>query len=157
MLSSIGLSRFAPGDMDFIPGPGPRTIDLGEAWGKVGMQLCYEIIFSGEVVDRRHRPDFIFNPSNDAWFGRWGPQHWPRPASAPPRKASPSAVDTDGFSAIIDHMAHHRVWNGARVIDGPLPPAASSLTPFARFGNLIPLLLAFALLIGGIAMGRTRR
>jgi hypothetical protein len=33
------------------PGPGPRTIDL-PGWGKVGFQLCYEIIFSGEVVDR---------------------------------------------------------------------------------------------------------
>jgi apolipoprotein N-acyltransferase len=28
---------------------------------------------------------------------------------------------------------------------------------FARFGNLIPLLLGFAMLIGGIAIGRTRR
>ena len=52
---------------------GPRTIDLGLQWGKVGFQLCYEIIFSGHVVDERNRPAFIFNPSNDAWFGRWGP------------------------------------------------------------------------------------
>ena len=50
----------------------PRPARLG----KVGFQLCYEIVFSGEVVDRAHRPDVIFNPSNDAWFGRWGPpQH----------------------------------------------------------------------------------
>ena len=73
---AIGLSRLAPGDLDFTAGPGPRTIDLPGEWGKVGFQLCYEIIFSGQVVDRRNRPDFIFNPSNDAWFGRWGPpQH----------------------------------------------------------------------------------
>src|SRR3546814_7254098 len=39
-------------------------------------QICYEIIFSGKVVDKAHRPDFLFNPSNDAWFGSWGPpQH----------------------------------------------------------------------------------
>jgi apolipoprotein N-acyltransferase len=36
-------------------------------------------------------------------------------------------------------------------------PSPTTPTPFARFGNLIPLLLGFALLIGGIAMGRTRR
>src|SRR3546814_18265563 len=75
LLSAIGLSRLAAGDIDFWPGPGPRTIDLG-AFGKAGLQICYEIIFSGQVVDRAHRPDFLFNPSNDAWFGAWGPpQH----------------------------------------------------------------------------------
>src|SRR3546814_17637117 len=75
ILSAIGLSRLAPGDIDFWPGPGPRTLDLG-AFGRIGLQICYEIIFSGQVVDRDHRPDFIFNPSNDAWFGSWGPpQH----------------------------------------------------------------------------------
>ena len=30
LLSAIGLSRLAPGDIDFTPGPGPRTIDLGD-------------------------------------------------------------------------------------------------------------------------------
>src|SRR3546814_7713149 len=35
LLSAIGLSRLAPGDIDFWPGPGPRTIDLG-AFGKAG-------------------------------------------------------------------------------------------------------------------------
>ena len=75
ILSAIGLSRLAPGDIDFWPGPGPHTLDLGR-FGKAGLQICYEIIFSGQVVDRAHRPDFLFNPSNDAWFGSWGPpQH----------------------------------------------------------------------------------
>ena len=62
LLSAIGLSRLAPGDLDFTSGPGPRTVDLGGEWGKVGFQLCYEIIFSGEVVDEKNRPGFIFNP-----------------------------------------------------------------------------------------------
>ncbi len=30
LLSSLGLSRLAPGDVDFISGPGPRTIDSAE-------------------------------------------------------------------------------------------------------------------------------
>lgn len=59
LLSAIGLSRLAPGDVDFTSGPGPRTIDIDSQWGKVGLQLCYEIIFSGQVVDRTHRPAFI--------------------------------------------------------------------------------------------------
>ena len=161
LLSAIGLSRLAPGDLDFAPGPGPRTIDLGEGWGKVGMQLCYEIIFSGEVVDRRHRPDFIFNPSNDAWFGRWGPpQHLAQARLRAAEEGIPVIRSTPtGISAIID--AHGDIvrslpWRAAGVIDGDLPPATAP-TPFARFGNLIPLLLAFAMIIAAIAIGRTRR
>src|SRR3546814_20774084 len=71
LLSAIGLARLAPGDSDVWPGPGPRTIDLG-AFGKAGLQICYEIIFSGQVVARAPRPDFLFNPSTDAWFGARG-------------------------------------------------------------------------------------
>ena len=161
LLSAIGLSRLAPGDLDFAPGPGPRTIDLGEGWGKVGMQLCYEIIFSGEVVDRRNRPDFIFNPSNDAWFGRWGPpQHLAQARLRAAEEGIPVIRSTPtGISAVINGYGMVRQslpWKSAGAIQEQLPPRRE-ITPFGRFGNLIPLLLAFALLIGSIAMGRTRR
>src|SRR3546814_10458330 len=80
ILAPLGLSRLVPGDVDFWPGSGPQTLMLSAAPGRppLGMaaQICYEIIFSGEVVDKAHRPDFLFNPSNDARFGSWGPpQH----------------------------------------------------------------------------------
>jgi apolipoprotein N-acyltransferase len=160
LLSAIGLSRLAPGDIDFNPGPGPRTVTL-PGWGKVGFQLCYEIVFSGEVVDRRTRPDFIFNPSNDAWFGRWGPpQHLAQARLRAAEEGIPVIRSTPtGISAVIDAngaIVKALPWRTAGVIDASLPPAAPP-TLFARFGNLIPLLLGFALLIGGIAMGRTRR
>ena len=84
LLAPLGLSRLVSGSLDFLPGPGPRTLDLG-VHGKAGLQICYEIIFSGQVTDRAHRPDYIFNPSNDGWFGAWGPpQHL---AQAPPAHA----------------------------------------------------------------------
>src|SRR3546814_12803613 len=69
ILSAIGLSRLAPGDIDFWPGPGPPTPDLG-AFRRIGLQISYEIIFSGQVVDRDPRPAFIFHPSTAAWFDR---------------------------------------------------------------------------------------
>jgi apolipoprotein N-acyltransferase len=160
LLSSIGLSRLAPGDIDFNSGPGPRTFDL-PGWGKAGFDICYEIIFSGEVVDRRNRPDFIFNPSNDAWFGRWGPpQHLAQARLRAAEEGLPVIRSTPtGISAVIDahgHMVASLPWRTAGVIDATLPPPAPP-TLFARLGNLIPLLLSFALLIGGIAMSRTRR
>jgi len=160
LLSAIGLSRLAPGDIDFASGPGPRTFVL-PGWGKVGFQLCYEIIFSGNVVDRRDRPDFIFNPSNDAWFGRWGPpQHLAQARLRAAEEGIPVIRSTPtGISAVID--AHGQIvkalpWQTAGVIDAQLPAPASP-TPFARFGNIIPLLLGFALLLSGIVLGRTRR
>ena len=162
LLEPLGLARLAPGDTDFTAGPGPRTIDLGGQWGKVGLQLCYEIIFSGEVVDERHRPAFIFNPSNDAWFGRWGPpQHLAQARLRAAEEGLPVIRSTPtGISAVIDargNVVKALPWRTSGAIDAVLPPAANAPPPFARFGNLIPLLLGFALIIGGIVLGRRRR
>jgi apolipoprotein N-acyltransferase len=162
LLSAIGLSRLAPGDMDFTPGPGPRTIDLGGEWGKVGFDLCYEIIFSGHVVDERNRPEFIFNPSNDAWFGSWGPpQHLAQARLRAAEEGIPVLRSTPtGISAVIDgrgNVVKELPWRTAGVIDAVLPPRANSPPPFARFGNLIPLLLSLLLIAGGIVLGRKRR
>ncbi len=161
LLSKIGLSRLAPGDLDFVDGPGPRTIQLPGEWGKVGFQLCYEIIFSGEVVDRGNRPDFIFNPSNDAWFGRWGPpQHLAQARLRAAEEGLPVVRSTPtGISALIDprgRLLHSIPWQQAGMIDAALP---NPLTPtlFAQLGNLIPLALGFLLLGAAIALSRRAR
>ncbi|MEO6256594.1 MAG: apolipoprotein N-acyltransferase [Sphingomicrobium sp.] len=162
LLSAVGMSRFAPGDLDFAAGPGPRTIDLGHPWGRVGMQLCYEIIFSGEVVDRNNRPDFIFNPSNDAWFGRWGPpQHLAQARLRAAEEGLPLLRSTPtGISAVIDArgaVVGSLAWRTAGVIDSVLPPPAIATPLFGRFGNIIPLLLALALMIAAIALPTGQR
>lgn len=162
LLSAIGLSRLAPGDLDFTSGPGPRTINLGGDWGKVGFALCYEIIFSGAVVDEKNRPGFIFNPSNDAWFGRWGPpQHLAQARLRAAEEGLPVIRATPtGISAVIDgrgNIVKSLPWRQAGIIDAVLPPAANSPPLFARFGNVIPLALGFLLIIGAIVLGRRRR
>ena len=90
----------------------------------------------------------------------------PRPSCAPRRKGFPCIRSTPtGISAIIDArgmVVKSLPWRTAGVIDGVLPPPAVVPTPFARFGNLIPLLLALAMIIaavahGPIALGGTRR
>ena len=162
LLSSLGLSRLAPGDIDFASGPGPRTIDLGDQWGKVGFQLCYEIVFSGHVVDENDRPEFIFNPSNDAWFGSWGPpQHLAQARLRAAEEGLPVLRATPtGISAAIDargNVVKSLPWRASGYIDAVLPPPATSPPVFARFGNVIPLLLGFALMLGGIVLGRRHR
>jgi len=161
LLSAIGLSRLAPGDTDFRDGPGPRTMELS-GWGRVGLQICYEIIFSGQVVDRNNRPDFIFNPSNDAWFGRWGPpQHLAQARLRAAEEGLPVIRSTPtGISAIVDargRLLKSLPWRTAGVIDGSIPHPASRLTPFSLLGNIIPLALAFGLMIAAIALGSRGR
>lgn len=160
LLSALGLSRLAPGDLDFWPGPGPRTFAL-PGFGTVGIQICYEIIFSGHVVDAAHRPDFLFNPSNDAWFGPTGPpQHLAQARLRAIEEGLPILRSTPtGISAVIDpqgRLLHSLPLHAAGVIDGRLP-AALAPTPFARFGNRLPFLFAGLLLIAAIARGRAAR
>ncbi|PAL22494.1 apolipoprotein N-acyltransferase [Sphingopyxis sp. GW247-27LB] len=158
LLSAIGLSRLAPGDIDFWPGPGARTLDLGR-FGQAGLQICYEIIFSGQVVDRAHRPDFIFNPSNDAWFGAWGPpQHLAQARlraieeGLPVVRATPTGISAviDADGRILESIPMHQ----AGRID-TLMPRPHAATPFARYGNALSV--GFALLLLALAIAFRRR
>ena len=155
LLEPLGATRLVPGAIDFLPGEGPRTLDLpfdGKRV-KVGMQICYEMIFSGRVVDRKSRPDFIFNPSNDAWFGSWGPpQHLSQARLRAIEEGLPVVRSTPtGISAVID--ANGRVVESlplgmAGRIDAFLPMAKAP-TLFARYGNTLPL--GFAALMIALA------
>jgi apolipoprotein N-acyltransferase len=157
LLSRLGLSRLAPGDMDFDAGPGPRDVLL-PGFGKIGIQICYEIIFSGHVIDRHNRPRFLFNPSNDAWFGRWGPpQHLAQARLRAAEEGLPVVRSTPtGISAVIDadgRLLASLPWRTAGAIERPLPPDHPP-TPFARWGNILPLALALFLAAMGFASRR---
>jgi len=161
LLTPLGLSRLVPGSLDFWPGPGPRTLDLGP-WGRAGVQVCYEIVFSGAVVDRVHRPDYIFNPSNDGWFGASGPpQHLAQTRLRAIEEGLPVLRSTtNGISAVID--AEGRVLQFlprpvAGRLDGFVPPARPA-TLFARLGNALPLSWAALLaLVALLALRQGRR
>jgi apolipoprotein N-acyltransferase len=158
ILSRIGLSRLAPGSVDFDSGPGPQTLKLPLV-GRVGLQLCYEMIFSGEVVDRKNRPAFIFNPSNDAWFGRWGPpQHLAQARLRALEEGLPVLRSTPtGISAVVDaegRVLHSLPWRTAGVIDAELP-APKPPTLFAKLGNVLPFI--FAVLLAAIAIAVRRK
>ena len=160
LLTAIGLSRLAPGIGDTLPGPGPRNLAL-PGWGSMGLQICYEIIFSGQVVDPAHRPDFLFNPSNDAWFGAWGPpQHLAQARLRAIEEGLPVLRSTPtGISAVIDadgNLLHSLPWRTAGAIDAPLP-APEPPTLFARFGNILPFAFAFLLIAIAIAARRKYR
>ena len=161
LLEPLGMSRLVAGSIDFIPGPGPQTIDLG-AYGQAGMQICYEIVFSGEVAERGNRPDYIFNPSNDGWFGAWGPpQHLAQARMRAIEEGLPVLRSTTtGISAVIDARGVVRSHIGrdkADRIDTLVPPPAVP-TWFARLGHWLTLLWGVVLLAGSlVAMGARHR
>ncbi|MDB5683040.1 MAG: apolipoprotein N-acyltransferase [Sphingomonas bacterium] len=160
ILSAIGLSRLAPGDLDFLPGPGAQSFAL-PGLGTVGYQICYEIIFSGHVVDAANRPAMLFNPSNDAWFGAWGPpQHLAQARLRAIEEGITVVRSTPtGISAVIapdGRLAAHLPWRAAGTIDARFPRATPP-TLFAQAGNILPLLLAALLIAAAIALRRFRR
>ncbi|WP_336987435.1 apolipoprotein N-acyltransferase [Altererythrobacter aquiaggeris] len=160
LLEPLGANRLVAGTIDFWPGPGPQTLDLGDM-GKIGPQICYEIIFSGHVTDRRNRPDFIFNPSNDGWFGSWGPpQHLAQARMRAIEEGLPVLrATTTGISAVIDAdgiVRDHIGLQKAGRIDGLIPPPREP-TLFARLGNYLPLGWAFLVLLIAMVAPRFRR
>jgi len=160
VLEPLGLSRLVAGTIDFLAGPGPHTVDLG-SYGRAGVQICYEIVFSGEVVERGERPDFIFNPSNDGWFGHFGPpQHLAQARLRAIEEGLPVLRSTTtGISAVIDPRGVVREHLGMGVagrIDDTIPPARAP-TLFARLGALLTLAWPIAFLVAGhIALRRQR-
>ena len=160
-LAPLGLAKLIPGDVDLRPGPGPRTLDLGQL-GRAGVAICYEIVFSGQVVDRQHRPDYIFAPSNDGWYGDWGPpQHLAQARLRAIEEGLPVLRSTtNGISAVIDAdgIVRGSVARGvAGRLDGMVPPAHAP-TWFARFGNIVPLCWAMMLLgVGALVLRRGSR
>ena len=157
ILSHLGLSRVVPGSLPFSPGPGPRTFELPgfKVNGKpltVALDICYEIIFPGQVVDEAHRPSFLYNPSNDAWFGSWGPpQHLAQARLRAIEEGLPVIRATPtGISAVISpqgEILQQIRREHAGTIDMVLPPAGPP-TLFSRLGlwtsGIVGLLLAAA-------------
>jgi apolipoprotein N-acyltransferase len=160
LLTAFGLQRLVPGDLDFAPGPKQRTIAL-PGFGDVGMGICYEIIFSGQVIDPAHRPAVIFNPSNDSWFGDWGPpQHLAQAQLRAIEEGLPIIRATPtGISAVIaadGRLLGSLPLHKAGVIELPMPQARAP-TLFSRLGNWMALLIATAMLLLTVAFRRASR
>ncbi|MBS0418075.1 MAG: apolipoprotein N-acyltransferase [Proteobacteria bacterium] len=160
VLSRLGLSRLVAGEGDFSAGPGPRTFPLAD-FGSVGVQICYEIVFSGHVIDRAQRPDFLFNPSNDAWFGPSGPpQHLAQTRLRAIEEGLPIIrATTNGISAVIDAKGRLLATvprHEAGIIDMRLPRGLEP-TVFARVGLLASALFGATLCGGALLIRRGRK
>ena len=160
VMERLGLARLTPGDIDFRPGPGPRTLALPGGLPSVGVQICYEIIFPGAVVERGKRPGWIAVISNDAWFGASGPpQHLAQAQLRAIEEGLPIARATPtGISALIDAHGHQSaiIGPGLQATSAARLPTALPETLFARFGHLTSAAFGLLLLVIGIAIDRRR-
>lgn len=141
----LKIAKVTYGDIDFAAGDGPRTLDI-PGLPPASPLICYEAIFPGQVVAADGRPDWLLNLTNDAWFGSSaGPyQHFQSARMRAIEQGLPLVrVAVTGISAVVDPYGRilHRLDIGQEgVLDATLPTALVP-TPYARFGDVIVLIL----------------
>jgi apolipoprotein N-acyltransferase len=143
--SVLPLKKIVPGNIDLSPGPGPQTVTL-PGLAPFSPSVCYEAIFPGAAIDRAARPAWIFNVTNDAWYGRSsGPyQHFAIARTRAVEEGLPLVrVANNGISGVVDPTG--RVLARTNLDDVTYAdialPAAAPPTLYARFGDLIFLAL----------------
>jgi len=161
--SVLPIETVVPGNLDFSPGPGPRTLALpGTGVPPFSPLICYEVIFPGNVVAPGDRPAWLLNLTNDAWFGvSSGPyQHLAAARLRAVEEGLPlvRAANT-GVSAVFDARGRLVASLGldrTGVIAAALP-AARAPTAFAQAGGWIPGGISMLLLAVATALGRRLR
>jgi apolipoprotein N-acyltransferase len=140
LLTRLGLRQIVENGTGFSAGPDVRTLDIPGA-PEMGALICYEAIFPGAVVEKRRRPSWLLNITDDTWFGHGvGPrQHFEIARVRAIEEGLPLVrAANNGISAVID--ARGRVlaslgFDAVDVIDSPLPERGAP-TLYARIGDL---------------------
>ena len=164
MRSILPMQKITPGAIDFSAGPGPRTISL-PGLPPFSPLICYEAIFPGEVVDPAHRPAWLLNITNDAWYGfTSGPfQHVAIARTRAIEEGLPLArVGNNGISALFDpygRVLARLDLDAIGVLDVHLPEALPP-TLYSRYGDIpffYALLLIVVALVAAHSTGRNSR
>jgi apolipoprotein N-acyltransferase len=160
-LEALGLRQLVRSG--FSPGLRRRALETGFA-PPFAPLICYEIIFSNDVLPEGARPGFLLNVTNDGWFGRTvGPhQHFHQARIRSVEEGLPlvRAANT-GVSAVIDpygRVLERTRLGDATTIESRLP---ASIGPplHARFRDaaFLALLAACLLLSAGKRIYAGRR
>lgn len=155
MLIPFGLDRLFTGGQDFSPGVGLRTLNI-EGLPPVGVLICYEVIFPGQVVDQENRPDWLLNITNDAWYGdSTGPhQHLLQTRVRALEEGLPLVRSAGtGISAVIDPFGRiiaELSLNKRGVINSKLPTKIEAPTPYSLYREWTLVLLIVILITANI-------
>jgi apolipoprotein N-acyltransferase len=145
ILNRIGITQLTVGE-GFSSGDHPHVMHVAGAPPMTPL-ICYEVIFPHDVTDTSGpRPGWFVNITDDSWFGPWaGPrQHFLIARVRAIEEGLPIVRDANsGITAVIDANGRVRAALGLNrlgIVDSALP-AALPLTIYARFGDLIFLIL----------------
>ncbi len=137
ILKTVPVAVDVIGTADFTAGAGPKTI-RAPALPSFSTMICYEAIFSGNIVDETDRPEALVQITNDAWFGNTsGPyQHLAMARVRAIEEGLPLIrVANSGISAIIDPLGRtieSLPLNTGGIIDSRMPKALSEAPPFTQ-------------------------
>ncbi len=145
----LPLEKITPGDIDYSRGDGPRTVAVA-GLPPFSPLICYEAIFPWLAAEDAHRPDWLLNVTNDAWYGDSpGPyQHFAMARMRAIEQGVPLVrVANNGITALVDGrgvVLAQLALNQKAVLDVHLPlPLAQTF--YAHHGDL-PVVCALILL-----------
>ncbi len=147
----LPIDKIVPFNSDFHRGKGVRTMTVPKA-PAVSPLICYEIIFSGSVVDANKRPGWMVNVTNDGWFGlSAGPyQHYDAAVMRAVEEGIPVVrAANHGISGVIDPLGRTVAalpLGGEGVLDSGLP-AALPETIFSAYTRWLWLVFVGLILI----------
>jgi apolipoprotein N-acyltransferase len=144
----------------FSPGTGPATLHV-PGLPPVGALICYEAIFSGEIVNEADRPAWLVNVTDDAWFGdSAGPrQHFADVRLRAVEEGLPVArAANSGISAMVDAFGHvtARLPLGAQGVLVAALPGDLPKPIYGLFGLWIPLLLSAFGIVSGLLIPKLK-
>ena len=153
IMSALGvaLPSFTPYPREQLP--------IGSGDLRYGISICYEAAFGNEVARSAPRSTLLVNVSNDAWFGDTLAPHQhleiTRMRAIETGRFLLRATNT-GITAIVDPMGEvvaRSLQFERNTLTAMVQPRTGS-TPYVRWGDTPPIVLAFALLTMCIAAGR---
>lgn len=143
---------------DFGPGTGPNTLPFEGT--RVGVPICYEIVFPG--ISRgfvRSGAELLATITNDAWFGRTAApeQHFAQAVvrAVETRRFVLRSANT-GISGLISPVGEVEVrsatFERAAFIGNVAP--LRGITPYVRFGDVLPMLGLILAAVLAVRRGR---
>lgn len=137
---------------DFIKGSGNKTFEL-DKYPSFGPLICYEIIFPSEIINKKNKPHWLINVTNDGWYGdSMGPrQHLvTTQLRAVEEGVAIVRVANTGISAVISYTGEilGSIPLGKKdILDIYLPKKLSTPTLYGKFGNYLIVILFLANII----------
>ncbi|MHA6287825.1 apolipoprotein N-acyltransferase [Maricaulis sp. CAU 1757] len=155
LVSAIGFDEFAR--LQFTPGTSAMTLDVPGAPPMMPL-ICYEAIFPGFVRSVDERPQWLFNLSNDAWFGvTSGPyQHFNQTRYRSIETGLPLVRSAArGVSGLVDPFGRAvlAVSPGQEGAYDVALPAGLTPPPYWRWGDW-PILALLVLILAGAVVER---